>query len=131
MVNDLISDSLTRIRNAMMRRQDVTKLLYSKIVENVLKNFQEREFIENYKIVEDGNKKFINVNLKYNENGKPAINEIKRVSKPGRRVYKGHSELKKFKNGYGMMVISTSTGVISNEEAYKQKVGGEVLCSIW
>lgn len=131
MVNDIISDSLTRIRNAMMRRQDVTKLLYSKIVENILKNFQDREFIENYKIVEDGNKKFINVTLKYSESGKPAISEIKRVSKPGRRIYKGYQELKRFKNGYGMMVISTSAGVISNEDAYKQKVGGEVLCSIW
>lgn len=131
MVNDIISDSLTRIRNAMMRRQDVTKLLFSKSVEGVLKNFQDKDYIENYKVIEDGSKKFINVVLKYNEDGTPAINEIKRVSKPGRRVYKGYAELKRFKNGYGTMVISTSAGIISNEEAYGKKVGGEVLCSIW
>ncbi len=131
MMNDVIADSLTRIRNAMMRRQDVTKLLYSKIVEAILKTMAEKEYIESYKIVEEGNKKFINVVLKYDDSGKSVINEIKRISKPGRRIYKGCSELKKFKNGYGIMVVSTSNGVINNEEAYKQKVGGEVLCSIW
>jgi small subunit ribosomal protein S8 len=127
----MIADSLTRIRNAMMRRQDVTKLLYSKIVEAVLKTMAEKGYIEGFKIVEEGNKKSINVVLKYDDNGKSVINEIKRISKPGRRVYKGYEELKRFKNGYGMMVVSTSNGVIDNEEAYKQKVGGEVLCSIW
>lgn len=131
MINDMIADSLTRIRNAMMRRQDVTKLLYSKIVEAVLKTMAENGYIEGFKIVEEGNKKSINVVLKYDDNGKSVINEIKRISKPGRRVYKGYEELKRFKNGYGMMVVSTSNGVIANEEAYKQKVGGEVLCSIW
>ena len=128
MINDMIADSLTRIRNAMMRRQDVTKLLYSKIV---LKTMAEKGYIEGFKIVEEGTKKSINVVLKYDDNGKSVINEIKRISKPGRRVYKGYEELKRFKNGYGMMVVSTSNGVIDNEEAYKQKVGGEVLCSIW
>lgn len=131
MVNDIIADSITRIRNAMMRRKEVTNLLYSKIVEEVLKNFEAKGYIESYKIVESGIKKSINVVLKYDEDGKPAINEVKRVSKPGRRVYKGYTELKRFKNGYGMMVISTSAGVIGNEEAYSKKVGGEVLCSIW
>lgn len=131
MVNDIISDSLTRIRNAMMRRQDVTRLLYSKTVEAVLKIIAENEFIESYKVVENGNKKSINVVLKYNDDGKTVISEIKRISKPGRRVYKGYNELKRFKNGYGILVVSTSSGVIANKEAYDKKVGGEVLCSVW
>lgn len=131
MVNDIISDSLTRIRNAMMRRQDVTKLLYSRTVESVLKIIADNEFIESYKIVEDGSKKSINVVLKYDDSGKTVISEIKRISKPGRRVYKGYNELKKFKNGYGILVVSTSNGVIANKDAFEQKVGGEVLCSIW
>ena len=131
MVNDIISDSLTRIRNAMMRRQDVTRLLYSRTVEAVLKIIAENEFIESYKVVENGNKKSINVVLKYNDDGKTVISEIKRISKPGRRVYKGYNELKRFKNGYGILVVSTSSGVIANKEAYDKKVGGEVLCSVW
>lgn len=131
MVNDIISDSLTRIRNAMMRRQDVTKLLYSRTVEAVLKVIAENDFIESYKVIEDGTKKSINVVLKYNDDGKTIISEIKRISKPGRRVYKGYNELKKFKNGYGILVVSTSNGVIANKDAYSQKVGGEVLCSVW
>ena len=131
MVNDIISDSLTRIRNAMMRRQDVTRLLYSRTVEAVLKIIAENEFIESYKVVENGNKKSINVVLKYNDDGKTVISEIKRISKPGRRVYQGYNELKRFKNGYGILVVSTSSGVIANKEAYDKKVGGEVLCSVW
>ena len=131
MVNDIISDSLTRIRNAMMRRQDVTRLLYSRTVEAVLKVIAENEYIESYKVVENGNKKSINVVLKYNDDGKTIISEIKRISKPGRRVYKGYNELKRFKNGYGILVVSTSSGVIANKEAYNKKIGGEVLCSVW
>jgi len=81
--------------------------------------------------VEDGNKKFINVTLKYDENGNSVINEVKRVSKPGRRVYKGYEDIKNFKNGFGTLVVSTNKGVLPNDEAYKLKVGGEVICSIW
>jgi small subunit ribosomal protein S8 len=129
-MNDIIADTLTRIRNASMRRMDVTKVMYSKIVESILKIFQEKGYIESYKVVEDGSKKHINVSLKYNQ-GKPVINEIKRISKAGRRVYKPCAEIKKFKNGYGTIVVSTSKGVLDNDAAHKLSVGGEVLCSIW
>jgi small subunit ribosomal protein S8 len=132
MVNDLVSDSLTRIRNAAMRRLDVAKLLHSKVVESVVKIIQEKGYIESYNVVEEaGNKKFINVVLKYDDAGKTVINEMKRVSKPGRRVYKGFSEMKSFKNGYGTIIVSTSKGVLPNNEAYEQGIGGEVLCTIW
>jgi small subunit ribosomal protein S8 len=131
MVNDIIADSLTRIRNASMRRLDVAKLLYSKMVEAVMKVFQEKGYIESYKVVDENGKKSINVVLKYNEAGKPVINEIKRISKPGRRVYKKSAEIKKFKNGYGTIVVTTPAGVLSNDDAHTKGVGGEVLCSIW
>jgi small subunit ribosomal protein S8 len=131
MINDVIADSLTRIRNAGMRRNDVTTLVYSKTVEAILSILKEGEYIESYKVIEDGNKKSINVVLKYDEKGRFVINEIKRISKPGRRVYKNASELKSFKNGYGIIIVSTNKGVISNTEAYKANVGGETLCSIW
>ncbi|BCZ16828.1 30S ribosomal protein S8 [Helicobacter sp. NHP19-003] len=131
MVNDIVADSLTRIRNASMRRLEVTELYYAKIVVSILGIFKNRGFITNYNVIEKAGKPFISVELAYDEKGKAVINEIKRLSKPGRRVYRQSKELKRFKNGYGVVVVSTSKGVITNEEAYKQNVGGEVLCSIW
>ena len=82
-------------------------------------------------VIEENNKKFINVVLKYDDRGRSVINELKRVSKPGRRVYQGKDEIKKFKNGYGTIIVSTSKGVLSNDEAHKAGVGGEVLCTVW
>lgn len=131
MVNDLIADSLTRIRNAAMRRLDATTLMHSNTVEAVVGILAEKGYIDSFNVVEDGNKKTINVVLKYDEAGKTVINEMKRVSKPGRRIYKGRDEIKRFKNGYGTIIVSTSKGVIPNDKAYELGVGGEVLCTIW
>jgi len=131
MVNDVISDSLTRIRNAATRRLENTQLIFSKTVESIVKILQEKSYIENYNVIEDGNKKFINVVLKYDDKGYTVINELKRVSKPGRRVYKPTAEIKAFKNGYGTIIVSTSKGVIDNNQAHKLGLGGEILCSIW
>ena len=131
MLNDLISDGLTRIRNAAMRRLDTTKLLHSNVVEATLSILAAKGYIESYNVIEENNKKIINVALKYDENGRSVINELKRVSSPGRRVYKGRDEIKRFKNGYGTIIVSTSKGVLSNEDAHKAGVGGEVLCSVW
>ncbi|MDQ1340457.1 MAG: small subunit ribosomal protein [Campylobacterota bacterium] len=130
MMNDIIADALTRIRNANMRKRDTATLVYAKIVEAILKIFKEKGYIDSYHVVEEAGKKNIQVNLKY-ENNKPVINEIKRISKSGRRVYKPASEIKQFKNGYGTIIITTSKGVLSNDEAHHQGVGGEVLCTIW
>jgi small subunit ribosomal protein S8 len=131
MINDLISDSLTRIRNAAMRRLDVTTLVHSKVVEAVVAILADKGYIESFNVIEDGVKKTINVVLKYNDNGRTVINEVKRVSKPGRRVYKGKDELKRFKNGYGTIIVSSSKGVLPNDKAFELGVGGEVLCTIW
>ena len=131
MVNDLVADALTRIRNASMRKLEVTELLYSKLVESVVKILQEKGYIDSYNVKEDGNKKFIKVVLKYDDRGNQVINELKKISKPGRRVYKGANEIKRFKNGYGTIIVSTSKGVLSNDAAYKEGVGGELICSVW
>ena len=131
MINDLISDSLTRIRNAAMRKMDVTKLVHSKMVESVVGIMQEKGYIDSFNVVEENKKKTINVVLKYDDSGKTVLNEMKRVSKPGRRVYKPFAEIKSFKNGYGIIIVSTSKGVLSNDEAFKLGIGGEVLCTIW
>ena len=132
MINDLISDSLTRIRNAAMRKLDVTTLMHSNMVESVVGILQEKGYVESFNVVEEkGNKKNINVVLKYDDAGKTVINEVKRVSKPGRRVYKASADIKRFKNGYGTIIISTSKGVLPNDKAFELGIGGEVLCTIW
>ena len=131
MINDLIADSLTRIRNAAMRRLDSTTLVHSKVVEAVVAILADKGYIESFNVVEDGVKKTINVVLKYDENGRTVISEVKRVSKPGRRIYKGKDELKRFKNGYGTIIVSSSKGVLPNDKAFELGVGGEVLCTIW
>lgn len=131
MVNDIIADSLTRLRNASMRRLEVTTLYYAKIVVSILEVFKAKGFIKDYNINDKNGKQSISVQLAYDERGYSIINEIKRISKPGRRVYKARNELKRFKNGYGTIVVSTSKGVIANEDAYRENVGGEALCSIW
>jgi small subunit ribosomal protein S8 len=132
MMNDLIADAITRIRNASMRKLEFTTLIHSNTVEAVMNVLKQKNYIESYNVEDIGNnKKSLKVVLKYDDNEKSVINEVKRESKPGRRVYKSATELKNFKNGYGTIVVSTNKGVISNDEAYKLNVGGEILCSIW
>jgi len=130
-INDLVSDALTRIRNAGMRRLPVTTLVHSKGVEAVANILVEKGYIDSCNVVEDGVKKTIKVVLKYNDEGKTVINEIKKISKPGRRVYKGKEDIKRFKNGYGTIIVSTSKGVLPNDKAYELGIGGEVLCTVW
>ncbi len=131
MINDLIADSLTRIRNAAMRRLDSTTLMHSKTVEAVVAILADKGYIESFNVIENGVKKTINVVLKYDVNGRTVINEVKRISKSGRRVYKGAGDLKRFKNGYGTIIVSSSKGVLPNDKAFELGVGGEVLCTIW
>jgi len=131
MVNDIISDSITRIRNAAMRKQEVTILLHANIVEALLSVLVEKKYISSFKVIEKDSKKSIKVVLRYDDNENSVINEIARISKPGRRVYKNAQELKSFKNGYGTIIVSTNKGVMANDNALKQNVGGEPLCSIW
>ena len=130
-INDLVSDALTRIRNAGMRRLATTTLVHSKSVEAVANILVEKGYLESANVVEDGVKKTIKVALKYDDNEKTVINELKRVSKPGRRIYKGRDEIKRFKNGYGTIIVSTSRGVLPNDKAYELGVGGEVMCTVW
>lgn len=130
-INDLVSDALTRIRNAGMRRLPVTTLVHSKSVEAVANILVEKGYLESANVIEDGVKKTIKVVLKYDENGRTVVNELKRVSKPGRRIYKGRDEIKRFKNGYGTIIVSTSHGVLPNDKAFELGIGGEVMCTVW
>jgi small subunit ribosomal protein S8 len=131
-MNDIIADALTRIRNAAMRKLEVATLLHSNTVVGVLNVLLQKEYITGFKVIDgQNNKKTIQVELKYDDNEKSVINEIKRVSKPGRRVYKNASEIKSFKNGYGTIIVSTNKGVLANDEAHAANVGGELLCTVW
>mgnify|MGYP006317898459 FL=1 len=132
MMNDLIADALTRIRNAAMRRLEVATLLHSNTVVGVMNVLLQKEYIAGFKVIDgQNNKKTIQVELKYDDKEKSAINEIVRVSKPGRRVYKPASEIKNFKNGYGTIILSTNKGIVANDEAFAANVGGGVLCTVW
>jgi small subunit ribosomal protein S8 len=130
-MTDPIADMLTRIRNAGSARFDKVDIPASRMKIALARIFKEEGFIKNYKVIKDNRQGILRVYLKYNEHQQPLIQGIRRVSKPGRRVYAGHEELPKVQGGLGVAVISTSQGVVTDRQARKTQVGGEVLCEIW
>jgi small subunit ribosomal protein S8 len=127
---DPIADMLTKIRNAQAARKKTVSIPFSNLKYNIAKTLEKEEFVENVK--RRGKKiKRIVVSLKYNEAGKPKINEIKRISKSGRRAYLANKNLYFPKSGYGILILSTPKGILTSKEARKMKVGGEALCKIW
>ncbi len=130
-VNDPIGDMLTRIRNAQERGKSKVSTPHSKLRENVLNVLQGEGFIRGFAVVQLGNNKAeIEVELKYFD-GAPVIRELHRVSKPGRRVYVSVGSLPTVYNGLGISILSTPRGVLSDNEARTQNVGGEVLCRVF
>lgn len=127
-MQDTISDMLTRIRNGQMSNKDKVSMPASKIKIAILKVFKEEGYIGNYEVI-DGTKPTLNVHLKYFAD-KPVIETLRRVSKPGLRIYKGKGELPRIMGGLGVAVISTSHGVMSDKAARKAGFGGEVLCFV-
>ena len=130
-VTDTIADMLTRIRNANQMRYETVRVPASKVKEEVAKILKEEGFIEDYKVVEDNVQGTIELTLKYGQNKERVITGLKRISKPGLRVYAKAGEVPKVLNGLGIAVISTSHGVMTDKEARKENLGGEVLCYIW
>jgi small subunit ribosomal protein S8 len=130
MFNDVISDAITAIRNG--QRASLTKVTcrYSNAVSNVLKVMKEEGYIQDYSVLSNENKKDLEVQLKYFD-GQPVIKEIKRVSKPGRRIYTSIDDLKKVRNGLGISIISTSQGILSDHQARAKHIGGEILCTVF
>jgi small subunit ribosomal protein S8 len=128
---DPIADMLTRMRNVILVNKNETSMPYSRIKENILKILQETKFIDNYSIEDNGvtNKKLI---VKINgHNQKARLNELKRVSKPGRRVYLNYKDIPNVKQGRGFLIISTSKGLMTSFQAKEQRIGGEVICQIY
>ena len=127
---DPISDMITRIRNAQMRFSQKVKIPGSKMRERILDVLKKEGFISDYKILSDeSNKPSLHVDLKYN-NGLPVIREISRISKPGRRVYAKAETIPRIQNGLGLAIVSTSKGIMSDNEARTQKIGGEIICKV-
>ncbi len=122
---------LTVIRNANMIKQEKVDIPASKLKMEIIKIFKNEGFIKNFKLIEDNRKSYIRVYLKYTPNGECVIHNLKRVSKPGLRIYRRNREIPRIFNGYGTSIISTSKGVLTDKKAREQNVGGEVLCFIW
>ena len=128
---DPIGDMITRIRNAQMRLLSSVKIPSSKFRARILDILKKEGYISDYKVLSDlNNKGSLSVDLKYN-NGSPVIKEIKRVSKPGRRIYARANSIPKIQNGLGLAIVSTSKGIMTDDEARSQKVGGEIICRVF
>ena len=128
---DPVGDMITWIRNAQMRLLNNVKIPNSKFRSRILDVLKKEGYISDYKYLADTEKKgSLSVDLKYNQ-GLPVIKEIKRVSKPGRRIYAKASSIPKIQNGLGLAIVSTSKGIMSDNEARNQNIGGEILCRVF
>jgi small subunit ribosomal protein S8 len=128
---DPVSDLLTRIRNAHLAKHDRVDVPTSKLKAEICRILKEQGFIRNFKLVERRPQSVLRIFLEYDENGSPAITHLRRISKPGRRVYRGAEDIRPILNGRGLGVVSTNLGVLSDAQARDKCVGGEILCEVW
>jgi small subunit ribosomal protein S8 len=129
MMTDPVSDMLTRIRNAALARHERTHVPASQLKKHIADILKLEGFIADARIEDDP--RVLTIVLKYDRNRSSAIDGIKRVSRPGRRVYVRHDHIPRVLSGMGVAILSTSRGVMSDREARRQKVGGELLCEVW
>jgi len=130
-MTDPISDMLARIRNASTAMHDDVMIPASKIKENIARILLDEGFVDGLEVVEEGPHPMIRIDLRYSQERERAISGIRRISKPGRRVYRGAQELPRVLGGLGVAIISTSQGVMTDKQARRAKVGGEVLAYVW
>lgn len=130
-MTDPIADLLSRIRNALLAKHDRLDVPVSKIKLEICKILKEEGFIKNFRVIEGTPVGSLRIFLRYSAEGEPAINHVERVSKPGRRIYKTSTDIKPVRNGLGLGIVSTSQGLLSDEQARQRKVGGELLCELW
>ncbi|MGL5062624.1 MAG: 30S ribosomal protein S8 [Richelia sp. CSU_2_1] len=130
--NDTIADMLTRIRNSCMARHQTTQIPATKMTRSIAQVLKNEGFIGEFEEAEEGIKRYLVLSLKYKgKTRKPIITALKRVSKPGLRVYSNRKELPRVLGGIGIAIISTSSGIMTDREARRQGLGGEVLCYVW
>jgi small subunit ribosomal protein S8 len=130
-VNDPISDMLTRIRNAGMAQKSETTMPATKILVAIANILKSEGYIKDFEVIEKRPQNQLVISLSYGPDKRHAIREIKRVSKPGLRVYAGKSDLPRVRSGLGIAIVSTPQGVLTGYEARRRGIGGEVLCTVW
>ena len=131
MMTDPIADMLTRIRNASMAKLEKVDVPASKLKIELTKILKEKGFIKSFKVVRDRKQGIIRISLKYFEGQETAITGIKRISKPGRRIYVDKAEIPRVMGGYGIAILTTSKGIKTDDICRREGIGGEVLCNIW
>ncbi|MBU5308740.1 30S ribosomal protein S8 [Clostridioides mangenotii] len=130
-MTDPIADMLTRVRNANMVKHETVDVPASNMKKEIARILLEEGFIRGYDVIEDGKQGIIRIQLKYGQEGERVIQGLKKISKPGMRVYAAHDEIPKVLNGLGISVISTSKGILTDKQARNENVGGEVVCYVW
>ncbi|MEM1202114.1 MAG: 30S ribosomal protein S8 [Acidobacteriota bacterium] len=130
-MTDPIADLLTRIRNALLAKHDRLDVPASKLKRNICALLKQEGFIQDFETIEHQPQDLLRIFLRYSPEGLPAVRRMARVSKPGRRVYRGADDIKPVLNGLGVAIVSTSRGLLTDREAREQRVGGEILCEVW
>ena len=130
-MTDPIADMLTRIRNAVAVRHDNVNIPASKMKVAIAKVLKEEGFIRDFETFEEGPRRFMRVHLNYTDGREPLLNGLKRVSRPGLRVYVQKREIPRVLNGLGIAILSTPKGIMGGQQAWRQQMGGEVLCYVW
>ena len=130
-VTDPIADMLTVIRNGVMAHKETVEVKRSRLIENILAALKREGFVSNYKAMEDSKQGSVKIYLKYGPAATPSIAGLRKVSRPGRRVYVKEKDIRAVYGGLGIALISTSKGVLTDKEAKEKKLGGEILCEVW
>lgn len=130
-MTDPLADMLTRVRNANKAKFEKVDIPSSRLKINIAKILKEEGYVKDYKLIEDNKQGILRVFLKYDSRKGPVISGLKRVSKPGLRLYRGTKDIPSVKSGTGLAILSTSQGVITDKEARKLNLGGEILCLVW
>lgn len=130
-VTDLIADQLTVIRNAIMVGKKTVIIKRSNTLEEIVRIIKDEGFIDNYRVIEDNKQGQIKIYLKYLEDGKPVMEALKRISKPGRREYVPADKVASVMGGVGITILSTSKGLLTDAKAREEGIGGEAICTIW
>ncbi|MHC4715559.1 MAG: 30S ribosomal protein S8 [Planctomycetota bacterium] len=129
-LSDPIADMLTRVRNALRNKSEIVNVRASGVCAGVAQVLKDEGYIEDFKRIDDDKQGLIRIYLRYGPNGEQIVTELKRASRPGRRIYRGVDDLPRPLDGLGVAIISTSRGVLSDRQCRKLKVGGEVLCTV-
>jgi len=129
-LSDPIADMLTRVRNALRINRNQVSIRASNICEGIAAVLKSEGYIENFDRIDDGKQGILRITLKYDQDGAPVIKEIKRTSKPGRRIYSSVEELPRVMGGMGIAVVSTSKGIMSDKSCRQDSVGGEIICTV-